>query len=149
MRKTFAIIFCLAAILACFSHVLASEPVKVTETNPVSVWEGVEQEAGKDNLVAISIDQQFDTLAPGDRSALAIRFKLAKDWHFYADPQSAPAEGMHLKVVPQAKGVTFAEPILPPSNPYYDKGFKRLKRLLKGKKRRSVCKDCYLVWRNK
>ncbi len=30
---------------------------------------------------------------------------------------------------------------------YYDKGFKRLKRLLKGKKRRSVCKDCYLVWR--
>ncbi len=30
---------------------------------------------------------------------------------------------------------------------YYDKGLKRLKRLLAGKKRRRVCKDCYLVWR--
>jgi len=32
---------------------------------------------------------------------------------------------------------------------YYDKGFKWLKRLLQGKRRRRVCKDCYLVWRPK
>ncbi len=32
---------------------------------------------------------------------------------------------------------------------FYDNGFKRLKRLLQGKKRRRVCKDCYLVWRSK
>ncbi len=32
---------------------------------------------------------------------------------------------------------------------YYDKGFKRLKRLLRGKRWRLVCKDCYMVWRAK
>ena len=132
MRKTFATVLCLAAILACFGHVLASEPVKATESTATSAWAGAQQETGKDDFVTISIDQQFDTIAPGDRSALAIRFELAKDWHFYADPQSAPAEGMHLKVIPQARGVTFAEPILPPSNPYYDKGFKKTVNVFSG-----------------
>lgn len=32
---------------------------------------------------------------------------------------------------------------------HYDKGLRRLKRLLRGKKRRYVCRDCFMVWRPK
>ena len=106
MRKTFAIVFGLAVILACFGQA------------------GAAGGDFKNDYVAISIDQQFDTLPPSGKSALAVRFELVKDWHFYADPQSAPG-GMYLKVLPQANGIAFKEPILPPSNPYYDKGFQK------------------------
>ena len=74
-----------------------------------------------DEVVKISIEQQYDQVRPGGKSALAVHFELDEDWHFYASAKSAPG-GMNLKVVPAAeKLITFAEPVLPGSHQYFDK----------------------------
>jgi hypothetical protein len=73
------------------------------------------------DIVTISVEQQYESVAPGSKSALAIHFELAKDWHFYASPQSAPG-GMNLKVKPSEQNyITFSKAIYPQPQPYFDK----------------------------
>ncbi len=76
------------------------------------------------DIVKISLVQQFDTAKPNSDSVVAISFALAKNWHFYADPETAPGQ-MNLKVIPSAEGIIFASPILPASASYYDEGLKK------------------------
>ncbi len=76
------------------------------------------------DLGTAAVSAQFDSIRPGADSALAVRFELAKDWHFYADSKTAPGQ-MSLTVDPNARGLTFAEPVLPASRSYYDEGLKK------------------------
>jgi len=82
----------------------------------------------KNDVAEIWIEQQYDIVHPGGRSALAVHFKLEENWHFYADGKSAPA-GMNLKVNPEdVRHISFAQPIFPEPSLYFDKSSgKRLK----------------------
>ena len=101
MRKKAVFILCL--ILAASS--LAAQPSNVIKTD----------------IATISTDQQYKTVRPGTESALAINFKLKKNWHFYASAENAPG-GVNLKIKPSTgELVTFYEPIFPKSQSYFDK----------------------------
>jgi thiol:disulfide interchange protein len=76
----------------------------------------------KINVVTFWAEQQFDTVSPGGKSAIAIHFELEKDWHFYASADNAPA-GMNLKLEPNehgAKDLSFGKPIFPKPGWIYD-----------------------------
>jgi thiol:disulfide interchange protein len=74
------------------------------------------------DVVTVSVQQQHQTVQPGGSSALAIRFKLKEDWHFYASQKTAPA-GMNLKLKPSSEAdfISFSDPRFPPAVPYFDK----------------------------
>jgi len=75
----------------------------------------------KTDVVTISIEQQYDVVQPGSKSALAVHFELKEDWHFYASVETAPG-GMSLKIKPLAKKpVDFSELIFPQPHFYFDK----------------------------
>jgi thiol:disulfide interchange protein len=75
----------------------------------------------KTDVVAISVEQQYDAVQPGSKSALAVRFELKKDWHFYASAETAPG-GMNLKIKPSFPSyIDFSEPIFPKPHLYFDK----------------------------
>ncbi len=76
----------------------------------------------KINVVTFWAEQQFDTISPGGKSAIAIHFELEKDWHFYASADNAPG-GMNLKLEPNehgAKILSFGKPIFPKPGWLYD-----------------------------
>ena len=76
----------------------------------------------KINVVTFWAEQQFDTVAPGAKSAVAIHFELEKDWHFYASADNAPG-GMNLKLEPNEQGtrvLSFGKPIFPKPGWIYD-----------------------------
>lgn len=73
------------------------------------------------DVVTISIERQFEAIKPGIKSALAVHFKLEKNWHFYASAKTAPGE-MNLKITPSAgEYITFNEPLFPAAVMYFDK----------------------------
>jgi thiol:disulfide interchange protein len=75
----------------------------------------------KTDVVTISVERQYDAIQPGSKSALAVHFELAKDWHFYSSAETAPG-GMNLKLEPPTEGmVSFSEPIFPQAQLYFDK----------------------------
>jgi len=74
-----------------------------------------------DDNVSISLVQQFKNVKPGADSAIAVKFSLAKDWHFYADT-GIPSS---LKITPRADAIEFGDPVFPASSPYYDKGLQK------------------------
>ena len=75
----------------------------------------------KTDVVTISVEQQYEVVEPGSKSALAVHFKLKKDWHFYASAETAPG-GMNLKLTPSSEKFTsFSEPIFPQPHLYFDK----------------------------
>ncbi len=75
----------------------------------------------KTDVVTISVEQQYEVVEPGSKSALAVHFKLKKDWHFYASAETAPG-GMNLKLTPSSeKFISFSEPIFPQPHLYFDK----------------------------
>ena len=89
---------------------------------PAAAQENLNQ--AETDLGTAAVSAQFDSIRPGADSALAVRFELAKDWHFYADRKTAQGQ-MSLTVKPQARGLTFAEPVLPASRSYYDESLKK------------------------
>ncbi len=73
------------------------------------------------DVVTISVEQQYETVLPGSKSALAIHFELKKDWHFYASAKTAPG-AVNLKIKPSAKDyISFSRPIFPQPQLYFDK----------------------------
>ena len=80
-------------------------------------------ESTKIDIVAISVQQQYETIRPGRNSALAVHFALKDKWHFYASAETAPGQ-MNLKIKTEAEGLTFQKPIFPASEKYYDKATK-------------------------
>lgn len=77
----------------------------------------------KVNVVTFWAEQQFDTVSPGGKSAIAVHFELEKDWHFYASSGTAPANNMNLKLEPNEQGtkvLSFGKPIFPKPGWIYD-----------------------------
>ena len=75
----------------------------------------------KTDIVTVSVKQQYGSVRPGSKSALAVHFKLAKDWHFYASAKTAPG-GTNLKLKPSSETfISFSEPIFPQPQLYFDK----------------------------
>ena len=76
----------------------------------------------KTDVITVSLEQQYDAVKPGAKSALAVHFKLEKNWHFYASSETAPAQ-MNLKVNPSSANnlLIFSEPIFPKTQLYNDK----------------------------
>jgi thiol:disulfide interchange protein len=76
----------------------------------------------KVDVVTFRAQQQFETVPPAGKGAIAVHFELENDWHFYAS-DDAPG-GMNLKLEPNEQGGThflkFGEPIWPKSEKYYD-----------------------------
>jgi len=73
------------------------------------------------DVFKVSIDKQHEMVRPGGESAVALRFSLKDNWHFYASPKTAPG-GMNLKIKPAAQGhITFSAPVYPRSQSYFDK----------------------------
>ena len=104
MKKS-SLWFCLFLILGgCFSLSAAEQGEIATE------------------IVEISAEQQHQFVAPGDKSAIALNFKLSQEWHFYASPENAPG-GMNLEIYPQAdvNRVEFGQIVFPASHKYLDK----------------------------
>jgi len=81
-------------------------------------------ESIKSDIVSISLQQQYETVGPDQSSAVAIRFVLKENWHFYASAQTAPGQ-MNLKIKTKAEGLIFQEPIFPDSEAYFDKATKK------------------------
>ena len=75
----------------------------------------------KTDVFEVRVEQQYKTVRPEGQSALAVHFKLKKDWHFYASAKTAPGQ-MNLKIEPSARGsIEFSEVILPKWHMYFDK----------------------------
>ncbi len=84
-------------------------------------------ERKKVDVVTFWAEQQFDMVAPGGSSAIAIHFELEKEWHFYASAKTAPG-GMFLKLAPRVEDsgiLKFTEPVLPASHWYFDKALNK------------------------
>jgi thiol:disulfide interchange protein len=81
----------------------------------------------KINVVTFWAEQQFDTVSPGGKSAIAVHFELEKGWHFYASADNAPG-GMNLKLEPNEQGgrmLSFEKPIFPKPGWFYDDALKK------------------------
>ncbi|MDD5010910.1 MAG: cytochrome c biogenesis protein CcdA [Phycisphaerae bacterium] len=74
----------------------------------------------KDELAELKLILQHEQVLPDSNSAIEIKFKLADDWHFYADEKTTP-DGMSLKITTEGKGLVFYEPIFPKAQIYFDK----------------------------
>ena len=74
----------------------------------------------KTDIVTASVEQQYEAVQPGSKSALAVHFDLKKDWHFYASARTAPG-GMNLKIKPSAENLSFSHPIFPQPKLHFDK----------------------------
>ncbi len=74
----------------------------------------------KDEFVEIELVLQHQAVAPNSNSAIQVKITLAKDWHFYADEETAPP-GMNLKINAQANGIIFSDPVFPKGELYLDK----------------------------
>lgn len=75
----------------------------------------------KTDIITISVENQYEAVAPNSSSALAVHFALEKDWHFYASAETAPG-GMNLKVMPASPDyIKFSVPVFPQSQLYFDK----------------------------
>ena len=68
----------------------------------------------KSDVVSVRVEQQYDVVRPGGESALAMHFKLDKDWHFYASAATAPG-GMNLKLKASGgESIIFSEQVFLP-----------------------------------
>ena len=110
MRKKVAVIVWLVLILCVNGSAVSPSPSVI-----------------KGDVVTISVEQQYEAVQPGSKSALAVHFELEKDWHFYASAKTAPG-GMNLKIKPSAedsigfsKFISFSGPIFPQPHLYFDK----------------------------
>ncbi len=82
----------------------------------------------KDDFAELKLVLQYEQALPDSNNAIEIKFKLADDWHFYADEKTTP-DGMSLKVIPstssgqapRGKGLVFSEPVFPEAQIYFDK----------------------------
>jgi thiol:disulfide interchange protein len=75
----------------------------------------------KNDIVTISVEQQYEAVKPDSNSALAVLFDTKQGWHFYANENTAPG-GMNLKLTPSSeKFVNFSVPIFPRPHSYYDR----------------------------
>ncbi|MGB8225288.1 MAG: cytochrome c biogenesis protein CcdA [Sedimentisphaerales bacterium] len=74
----------------------------------------------RDDFAQIELIFQHETVLPEANSAIQIKFNLEKDWHFYADANTAP-QRMNLKLTPASKGLIFSEPVFPKGQLYFDK----------------------------
>ncbi len=114
MQKITAVILCTLCILAAnvySSDETASAPDSTVSSDVISI-----------DIVTISVEQQHDFVNPHSKSALAVRFQLKENWHFYASAETAPG-GMNLKLSPSSDKdlINFSEPIFPHSQLYFDK----------------------------
>jgi len=111
-KKNVAIVLAICTLLASSTAVGQSVNAITSPNQPQITIPG---------LVTISLQQQYVAVRPGSKSALAVRFVLEKNWHFYASAESAPG-GVNLKLTPSSdKLLTFSKPIFPPSHSYFDK----------------------------
>jgi thiol:disulfide interchange protein len=79
-------------------------------------------ERRKVDVVSFWAEQQFNEVAPGSKSAIAVHFELEKDWHFYASADNAPG-GMNLKLEPNEQGsrvLAFSKLIFPKADWLFD-----------------------------
>ena len=95
----------------------------------ISLWFGVSTFAVESNsmpdpssgLFKFTVENQYDTIAPGAKTAVAIHFDVNKDWHFYSDKATAPG-GVSLTIEPNSSEFfTFEPPIIPKGQTYNDK----------------------------
>ncbi len=106
------------SLLSCFVLVWVLSPQAVNAADKqANVFEY--------DMFKITIGPQHKKIEPGGELALVLQFELEKDWYFYASKKTAPG-GMNLKVIPTAQNaIRFSSPILPKSEIYVDKVFKR------------------------
>jgi thiol:disulfide interchange protein DsbD len=72
-------------------------------------------------LVKFTVENQYDAIAPGTKTAVAVHFDVNKDWHFYSSKETAPG-GVSLTIEPNnAEFFTFEPPIIPKGKIYNDK----------------------------
>lgn len=75
----------------------------------------------KTETVTIGVEQQYESVRPGGKSALALRFEAKEGWHLYASEETASG-GMNLKIRPAGPDyISFSEAIFPESHSYFDK----------------------------
>ncbi|MHC4755656.1 MAG: protein-disulfide reductase DsbD family protein [Planctomycetota bacterium] len=105
MRGNAAVFICLVLITSFQS--IAGELNAVTEI--------------KNEFVTITIEQQYDSVRPGSKSAVAVHFEMKDSWHFYASAVDPPG-GLNLIIEPSAVDhVTVSDPVFPPPQKFTDK----------------------------
>ena len=77
----------------------------------------------KTDVVTITVEQQYETVRPGSKSALAVHFELEKGWYFYASSKTAQG-GMNLKLKPtekKSRTIVFSKAVFPQPIVHFDK----------------------------
>ncbi|RKY25621.1 MAG: hypothetical protein DRP62_00665 [Planctomycetota bacterium] len=77
----------------------------------------------KTDVVTITVEQQYETVKPGSKSALAVHFELEKGWYFYASSKTAQG-GMNLKLKPtekKSRTIVFSKAVFPQPIVHFDK----------------------------
>lgn len=73
-----------------------------------------------DEVAAVSAELQHKELKPGITSAVVIKFKLEKDWHFYASGNNTPEDTVLKVGAVSDDKIRFSEVIYPESEMYFD-----------------------------
>jgi thiol:disulfide interchange protein DsbD len=111
---------CLLLLIICAGGSLVFSELARGEEPPTAGVGAKQTEKIKDEFAQVELIFQHDAVAPEANIAIQIRFNLEKDWHFYADANTAP-QRMSLKITPEGKGLIFSEPVFPKGQLYFDK----------------------------
>jgi len=112
MRKKVVVTFCLIYVFAFTAGICAGGS---NEADAKAITDKVVTD-----VVNITIEQQYEAVRPGGKSALAVHFELKEGWHFYASAKTAPGQ-MNLKVTTITEAdVKFSDIVFPPPHLYFD-----------------------------
>ncbi|MCX5632285.1 MAG: thioredoxin family protein [Phycisphaerae bacterium] len=125
MRRRYLLVLAICAAGSLFFSATAwAEGIPLTNVRGSEPRQGVggvkPAEKIRDDFAQVELIFQHDTVLPDSNSAIQIKFNLEKDWHFYADSNTAP-QRMNLKLTPAGKGLIFSEPVFPKGQLYFDK----------------------------
>jgi thiol:disulfide interchange protein len=83
---------------------------------------GAIPKSSSEEMVKVTGLNQFETISPGLKPAIALQFEVKEGWHFYSDANSAPG-GKNLQISSKADWslFKFGDPIIPKGEPYEDK----------------------------
>jgi len=125
MRKKVAVTFCLICVFSFAGGICAGDS---NQADTKTITDRVVTD-----IVNVTVEQQYEAVRPGGKSALAIHFELKEGWHFYASAKTAP-EQTNLKVVPAGgDALKFSDIVFPQPHWYSDESSSRKLEVFSGK----------------
>jgi len=125
MRKKVVATFCLICVFSFAGGICAGDS---NQADTKTITDKVVTD-----IVNITVEQQYEAVRPGGKSALAVHFELKEGWHFYASAKTAPGQ-MNLKIMPAAGvEIKFSDVVFPQPHWYSDESSGQRLEVLSGK----------------